>query len=332
VFGLAPARWLAERYWDLAERAVRDVEDPSAQGWIYELIGMHSFGVGRWDRARKHLELAAEVGRRFGDLRRWLEASTLLAAALHHQGELALSGRLFGEILELARARGDDQAHVFGLVGLAMGANLRGEEKAALAHLEEAARRVTTQHGLAQLIWVHGVSAEANWLGGRRAEAEAHARRAAEAIRSSQPMTVYTLEGYAGAAYALLNLWRAEGAAGAARTRELGREARRSCRDFWRFARVFPVARPRAWRYEGLAADADGLTRRARRCWQASLRGARGLGLPFEEALALLELGRTAPDGAEREEHLRRADAVFVRMGATSGRIRTNTAPTPPSR
>jgi tetratricopeptide (TPR) repeat protein len=271
VFGLAPLHGLARHYRALAEEAVRHVEDPSAQCWVYELVGVYSLGLAEWPSALKYLELAAEVSRRFGDMRRWEEVTTLLATAIYYQGDLQRCERLFGEVLEHGRARGDDQAHVFGLVGLAMCGLHGGEEALALDHLERAASLVTTHMGLGQLIWVHGVSAAANWLFGHHAEAETHACRAAEAIRRSRPTTVYTLEGYAGAAFAFLNLWRA--ARGTAREGELRREAKQSCRDFWQFARFFPIGRPRAWRYQGMAAI-DGRARQARRCWQESLKGA----------------------------------------------------------
>jgi hypothetical protein len=71
-----------------------------------------------------------------------------------------------------------------------------------------------------------------------------------------------------------------------------------------------------------MAANFDGRTRRARRCWLESLKRAQELGLPFDEALAHLELGRTSPPGREREEHLRRADELFAQMGTVSSRIR----------
>jgi tetratricopeptide (TPR) repeat protein len=320
VFGLAPLHRLARHYRALAEEEVRRVEDPSAQCWVCELVGVYSLGLAEWAPAMKYLELAAEVSRRFGDMRRWEEVTTLLATAVYYQGDLRRCEGLFAEVLEHGRARGDDQAHVFGLVGLAMCGLHRGEEALALDHLDRAAGLVTTHMGLGQLIWVHGVSATGHWLCGHPAEAEAQARRAAEAIRRCRPATVYTLEGYAGTAFTFLQLWRA--ARGTARERELRREARQACRDFRHFARVFPIGRPRAWRYQGMAAAVDGKTRQARRCWQRSAQGAQELHLPFDEALAHLELGRAAPPGTAREEHLRRADALFAQMGTLSEHIR----------
>jgi hypothetical protein len=78
------------------------------------------------------------------------------------------------------------------------------------------------------------------------------------------------------------------------------------------FAKLFPLARSRAWRYHGCALWQAGRESAARRAWQRALVEARALGLKYDEGLALLELAsRTPEQGPERHVQLEAARVIF---------------------
>jgi hypothetical protein len=82
------------------------------------------------------------------------------------------------------------------------------------------------------------------------------------------------------------------------------------------FARVFPIAAPRAGRWRGVAAWLDGHPALARTVWARSLATATRLAMPYEQALLHYEMGRHAR-GPARRAHLAQARAIFARLGAT---------------
>jgi eukaryotic-like serine/threonine-protein kinase len=108
------------------------------------------------------------------------------------------------------------------------------------------------------------------------------------------------------------------------------RPAQQALAALRRFARIFRTARPRAWLYEGLAADHVGRTRQARVAWNKSLNAAERLGMPYEQGRAHYELGRHLPPGHPgRQAHLRRAGELFADIGASYELTHAQTAMSP---
>jgi hypothetical protein len=81
-----------------------------------------------------------------------------------------------------------------------------------------------------------------------------------------------------------------------------------------RYARVFPIGRPRALLHRGLIAWADGRAARARRDWRAALAAAERLDMRYEQALALDILGRHGEPG-QRAAARERAGSLFEWLG-----------------
>src|SRR5947208_361472 len=130
-------------------------------------------------------------------------------------------------------------------------------------------------------------------------------------------MANYDLEGVAGAAEVYLTLWESTPAGDGATGRGLRRRARQAGDALDRFARVFPIARPRADLCRGRFYRLAGRRPRAARAWCRSLQAAERLEMPFEEGLVHFEIGRHAePGDAARPHHLDRARTLFARLGA----------------
>jgi hypothetical protein len=141
-------------------------------------------------------------------------------------------------------------------------------------------------------------------------QARLAAQQAANLVAQSQPIALHILEGYAGVAEVYLSLW-------GAGDRAAVRPARQACAAFRRFARAFPIARPRAWLCEGLAAQLAGHQRRALAAWRRSLVLAERLAMPYEQGRAHYEIGRHLPAShPSGQAHLIRATEIFRDIGA----------------
>ena len=85
------------------------------------------------------------------------------------------------------------------------------------------------------------------------------------------------------------------------------------------FARVFPIARPRARLWRGLILRLSGHPSRACVVWRDGLEWAGRLDMPYEQALLHLEIGRHAEvGGAAGTVHLECAGEILTRLGAAS--------------
>jgi hypothetical protein len=136
------------------------------------------------------------------------------------------------------------------------------------------------------------------------------AQRAARLIAQAQPGAVHSFEGYASVAEVYLSLWEAGDHAAA-------RPARQACAALRQYARAIPIARPRAWLWQGLGAHLSGHHRRGLAAWRKSLAAAERLAMPCEQGRAHYQIGRHLParDPAQ-QAHLTRAGEIFAEIGA----------------
>jgi hypothetical protein len=158
--------------------------------------------------------------------------------------------------------------------------------EAALALLAEAPDR-------AEEIRAWGLLAAARWRRGEPCLARSAADSAARLIAQlPSPTAHYLLEGYAGVAEVYLALWEASRRQAPAESRKLARQVLQACTAMQKFARVFPIGRPRARLLQGRAEWLAGRRSRAMKAWRAGLAEALRLGMRYEEALAREEIGR----------------------------------------
>ena len=310
--GLIPAHWLAEVYRGRAFEVASGLDDVATRTWVLQLTGMYDLGIGQWERSRANLEEAVAIDRRLGDWRRWEEASGELARLDYYLGDFAASAGRFREFGEEAARRGHDQATAWGLHGRSKSLIRLGRYDEALALLEQSLALPDEALGSGDAILRAGLLAmihveRRDWKSARETADET-----SRVIRHSPPMVSYSFEGYAGITDAYLALWEA------GESRHARRSAWLSIAFLRRIARVYPIGQPRAWLCRGKACWLDGRPKRARWAWRNALRSAEALGMPYEQALALLELGRHLDrDDPTGRDLLARSRAIFERLGAT---------------
>jgi tetratricopeptide (TPR) repeat protein len=297
--GLLGRHRVAEGYLRHAAAALAGAGDPSARASVLQSAALYKLGVGRWAEVREHLDDAAAIVRRLGDPRRLAEITGLRIWERYFEGDLPAVAPMLAELDRLGRHSGDAQVRSWAVAGHAVAGLRTGE-------LEEAAtalrRRPTPAPGAMLALQL-----------GDRAGAVELLRRALE--QAARPVVkCYWFDLYAMSAEVALALWldrrgRGEGDAGPWRPM-----AAQAVGHLGRYARVFPIGRPRALLHQGLVAWTDGRAGRARRDWRAALAAAEGLGMRYEQALALDILGRHGEPG-QRPAARERARALFERLG-----------------
>ena len=128
------------------------------------------------------------------------------------------------------------------------------------------------------------------------------------------PVKCYWFDLYAMSAEVALALWLDRRGRDGGDTGPWRAMADQAVRYLGRYARVFPIGRPRALLHRGLLAWTAGRAGPARRDWQAALAAAERLGMRYEQALALDMLGRHGEPG-RRPANRERAAALFQELG-----------------
>lgn len=316
--GSLPLHRLAETYAQRALHAARSGGDPAAEAYAAELVALYWLGTGRWAEAQAALERTAALCVQLELRRNEIEARCLLAKVHYHQGRFEEARRIHAPVLAASQELGDPAGIHWSLLGLVDCAARLGQasDDEALAWLEQAQAVQTARSlALADVIRCHGMLALWHSWRGDQQRAQEAAQTAARLTRRNRLAGVWTLEGFAGVAEVCLARWEAARLNGG-EAHGLAASAQEACQALQGLARIFPVARPRAWLYQGWRHWLAGQPARAARAWHQSLAVAERLAMPYEQGRAHYELGRRV-NTARDAFHLQQACEIFAGLQAT---------------
>ena len=320
VLGLLGLHRPAEAYSKRSEALVSRLDHLPTSSYVLMAISMYRLGAGRWEEVREGAERCAAISRRLGDQPRLAEALTILAMLACFRSEYEESGATFAEV-EAIGGRSENRLHqAWGACGRGEVAYRLGRLGASTKALDEALALLRGETDHTEEIRAHGLRAAALWDGGEPEAALSSAEEAARLAAQFPTHTCSAMEGNACSAMVFLRSWEA-----GRRPRELRRAISLSLVRMAKQAKAFPIAGPRAWLLRGIAARQFDGQGRALACWRKALRLAGRLGMPLEEGLAHLELGRHASP-PDRRPHLAAAVAIFDRLGVPIERARAESA------
>jgi class 3 adenylate cyclase/tetratricopeptide (TPR) repeat protein len=319
---LFASRPLHQRFFRRALEVAESLGDPASLAELWFGRGFFLAGQADWAAAREATERAATLWEEVGD-RRWLETARFQNAAIGlFQGEFAASRAqcLAGE--RSAWSRGDVQAQSWFLIQQAHAVLMLGEPEEALRLLSEVddrlAHRFTTLSDPSAELWGLATRALAHARLEERQPAIAAAEAAARLIKRYLDFTYYSARGYGNLAAACLELWETVPAGASPERKILQRIARQAVAALRRYSRSSPAGRPITGVWRGLTEWLTGHPEEASEAWRAAITAARRQGMPYEEAMAHYQLGRSLPSSAPAHaEHLECAAEIFARLGAT---------------
>jgi tetratricopeptide (TPR) repeat protein len=321
ITGMGRLHSLARAYFRRAQGEGQAVEDPSATAFGLIVESMYHAGFARWAPATRKASEAQRVLLRLGDRGELELAQVLQGHVEYYTGGFQAALERFAEVRESARRRGHFQHEVWSAYTMARSLLALGRLDEAMPLLRESSQLLEGKHDPLSFIIMGGLLAVAHLRRGEWERARARADGVMALARRYQPMLFTESHGYEGAAWVYLALWERERAPGQPPP-PVADEARGACARLASLATRFPVARPVALRCTGRRLWLEGKPWRAHRAWRRSARLARELQMPYDEALAWLELARTAPPGSpEREEAVRHAMVGFTRLGC-AGHLR----------
>ncbi|MHB2019825.1 MAG: adenylate/guanylate cyclase domain-containing protein [Candidatus Xenobia bacterium] len=317
---LVPLHSAAEQYAWRAQVVARQVKQLEVTGWVWELIGMFTLGMGQLSRAEEHLVRSANTFEQLGDIRHWEESMCLMAERFLYQGYLTRSDELYARVLNTVNQTGDAEAMLWCYTVRGYALNIQGRDAETADGYYRQAEEILTHNRLGQLeqILYHSELAYHHLVHSHPGEALSSIRMVLPLVVGKPPTAMSSFEGRAALAETCVRLWELEKTRGARfDADDVPRMAMQASASLRRFAQVFPIAQARACTWSGLAAWLAGGHQRAFNYWRRSLSVAERMDLVLDQALAHREIGRhLPPDHVDRKAHLERADELFERCAA----------------
>ncbi len=311
---LVPARFEARAYARKALRVAEHLNQEATLSRVLELTSMYYLGEARWSDTDNGFRRAIKGFQVVGDRRREIECTCLLSTSLHYQGRFAERVLLGQQVSRMGLASGDLQAQAWGLLDqIESLLNLRDLESAGAVEAELRRHIGQNIYGADQIM-AFGLLASLEQRLGHSEEAFRFADLALALMTRVTPTIVYNLEAYAAVAGVYLLGW-SDPALPEPTRAGFARKVNEACRNLRGFARVFRIGRPRALLLSGRELEISGHREAALQATIKSVTSATKLGMPYEEALAHLQLARLLPVTEMRKtDELKKALDLFSRL------------------
>ena len=322
TFGLMRLHRLAQAYLNRAQAIIQQETSPEVQESVWMMTGLYYAGLGKIKRADEALARSADLSGLLG--KHWVQGNSwaLNLVLVYQKGEFDRCMEFAQQIGNMAQQSGDLGFEAAALYWEAVVQLQKDELDGVVSLLEESASYPPEVMNRFDWIILHSALARAFSRLDQLDLAKIEADKTSEFIAEiSYPVGYSYLYGYSGVAEVYLTLW--EMGSNLQTDQDLKASARRACKDFNFFAKVFPLSKPDAWRFQGLYDWQTGDQGKAFKAWQNSLAHAQEQENSYQQGLTHYEIGRhlsageKMEDGSSRRAHLQYAVEVFSDLGAT---------------
>lgn len=311
-------RGLAREFRRRADRAMATVDDPNTTMWYALGTGILSVMYAEWDEAEKRLRHCMEVARSSGNIRRLEEGCVSLAGAYYYQSRWEETRVVNNEMHGLAERYGDLQALGWSLDNIGRFALREGRLDEARETFHKGREIYGMIHDTINGVWCLGGIAKSYLSEHNLDRARPFVALITSALRDVPQTSFGMTEPFSAAAEYYLLLWEQERLNGTSVNDGLVEEARAAVAALGRYADIFVLARPRYYAFLGWMRRLEGSTRDAVRAGSQGVSEAARLKMPYDEAVAAIELARHFPHGElRREAWLKRAIDILEPLGAS---------------
>ncbi len=285
-------RRLGELYDRRAMRLARETDDANAQAYVGWVTGLRATGEARWDLVEMRVDPAVQLSIQAGDRRLQILSLQTLAWPAYARGNFERAIELAEEQLAIARESNNRLWEVWGLNGQSEAAVMTGDWDKAIRNGQRSLEILSEESDRAEEIRALGLLAFSLLRQSRSDEAVAVARRGLELMTKIELTSFTTYEGFAGVGEVLMEMAEETRARSRTLPTTMRRDLRRALDAFSRYAKRFPLGRPRLHVLRARMAVVSGRPAAALREFGRALRAADELGMPQEKGLALVAAAR----------------------------------------
>lgn len=315
LIGFIPMHNIAEGYLKRGLDMVRDQAHLESREYVSMTASYYYSGVGNWNGVHEQANQVLEIARQLGDTRRREDVTSHLVSMHYFQANFSASTQLADTLYAAANQRNDARFIALALQAKAYCDVYAGNLDAAMTWLEALRALIAAGDAVSVLplkIELLGLESIARL---RRGESNAALDAADQVLgltEKAMPSFYAAITGYTGPAQVYLDLWERKDTA-----TNLPKRAEQAIKALGKYARVFPIGKPRYHLCKGRYAWLRNEPEKAFKSWNTSLALASNLEMPFEQGLAHFEIARHSPPGdAKRQQHRDRTIELFTRVGA----------------
>ncbi|RMG92029.1 MAG: hypothetical protein D6706_17450 [Chloroflexi bacterium] len=322
IAGVIPLHRLARFYAQRAVEIINSTHDKTTRSFVLSRVNIYNIGAGLWSSVREQVAQAIQDADELGAKTQWLESVGILAWFNNFAGNYD-DGFHWGQVYhQWSETIGNERSIVWGLTLQAFARLHQGKIQEAIPLLEEG-YAFSGQHEdrIAQII-NQGVLAQAYFLAGDVDKAWKIGHKTFALMSESPLPAAFTaFDGYLALAEMLLDLQETyQESAKQIPASELDSMIKQTSKWLNGFARRYPICVPGALRIAGRVAWLEGNRQKAFRLWRKSLARATAIGMPYDEGIVHLELGRRLDvSNSARIYHLQMAYENLARIHADYG-------------
>lgn len=289
--GLARLPFLAKALFHTGRRMGDPQQDGRPTGHIFTATAVWHISFGRWEKTRWNLARAIEGEDKANDPHLHEIAQTLLALCAYFEGNQQESFSIFQQLLRMAERRDNRMHQAWGHYGMAQSLLISHEFDEAEKYLRRSEAILESDWDRQSRLICIGLRARIH-LGQKKYAAALD--WASQGLRHAPKLSANNfsaLEGFSAPAFVALNVLASPDASETdlLRARALVRPGMKELR---RFARIFPIARPRLLLCTGLLAKANGQTDKALKIFLKGLALAEKMGMKQDVAHFKQQLGQ----------------------------------------
>ena len=315
--GIAQVHGLAQTYVDRAVNISEQFNQPSNLITVGVVTSAYKITVGDWQEVRERVERAKQLCEELGDKGQWGDCAAMLGESALLSGDIHYAMDIQNKLLADARQRKNPLHQGWGLLGVARNDIRLGNPKSAVVMLNDALQILEETPNLASSFESNSQLSLAHFRLGEDEKALLYVEKTFELIANKTP-TVYSMGlGYLALADTCFGLWEKslqnpDLESDSAKYQVL---AEKSIKLLKGFQNVFPIGQPSTPYYQGWHQWLTGKHDAARKSWYKAIEASQKYRMPYEEALALYQLGASLPkDDPMRNEYLSKAAALFEKM------------------
>jgi tetratricopeptide (TPR) repeat protein len=299
-------------YAQLAEKVVREVGSIQDRCLVLAYISMYNLSQGNWERVDTLAREALELAERISDHQQRSENATILAMLNCFRANYPAAMEWAATIIDGARRSGNTMhaawaANIIGECDFRQGRSAEAVQK-----MKESAAALHGNKDRTEEIRIEGMLAALAVRSGDLAAAKQHADAAEAVARETSGITCSTLEGFAGVVEA-----RVAQVEHAPTDKSARKAANAALAALKKYAKLYPMGRPRVAFYEGRMHLLDKNPAKALRSWREGLALAASIRVAFDEAQLHDILSRHTPVGSpERRAHFDEAVRLYEQVGA----------------
>ena len=296
----------------------------SAAAYVWSVNSLTFAQRGSWQLAKAANAEAVRRIQELGDFNQEAEAWVIRSTIALCEGNFNEASEAWQNARALAVQRGNDQILCWSLLDEVDTCLGKGDNETAARVLEQAlAVQTAVSDGSSQIDKCRA-TAMVRYRQARYAEAVAAADEVIQMIFHQAPSGYHWVDFFASAVEVYLQILGEDHLYVRQHRPHLLLKSRRGCRELLRLSSSFGNVIPRSRLLLSRLALRQGQRRRAQRLAQRAFVLATARGMPYEQALALLDLGALELPGAGRRQKLQQALAIFESLGADAAALRTS--------